>query len=198
VTREELLAELRPHVADARVLAAIAAVPREAFVAPGDHERAWENRALGIDCGQTISQPIVVARMCEALALRPGDRVLDVGTGSGYHAAVLAALGARVTSIEIHAELARAAAGRLPAEVELVVGDGRLGHPPGAPYDAISVAATAEEEVPAALLEQLALRGRLVAPLRERGVERLVLLTRRADGAFARTDLEEVRFVPLV
>jgi protein-L-isoaspartate(D-aspartate) O-methyltransferase len=199
VTREELLEELGRQIADPRVLDAVGAVAREAFVLAQDRDRAWGNHALGIDCGQTISQPIVVARMCEALAVRPGDRVLDVGTGSGYHAAVLAALGARVSSIEIQPELSRRAAQRLGPEVELVVGDGRLGHPPRAPYEAISVAATAEDEVPSALLEQLAPGGRLVAPLRERGIERLVLLTRRADGrGFLREDLEEVRFVPLV
>src|SRR5690348_16686448 len=99
--REALLADLRRHIADPRVLDAIGAVPRDRFVGPGNWARAWENRALGIGCGQTISQPLVVARMCEALALEPGARVLDIGTGSGYHAAVLAALGARVVSIEI-------------------------------------------------------------------------------------------------
>ena len=196
--RERLLDELARHVSDDAVLTAIAAVPRERFVVPSDHGRAWANEALGIDCGQTISQPLVVARMCEVLQIRPGDRVLDVGTGSGYHAAVLARLGAHVTSIEIHPELSRAAAARLPPEVELVVGDGRLGHPAGAPYDAISVAATADDGIPPALLDQLAPGGRLVAPLREGGVERLVLATRTAGGAIARQDLEQVRFVPLV
>lgn len=196
MSRAALLAELRPHIADPRVLEAIAAVPREAFVDPADVDRAYDNRALGIGCGQTISQPLVVARMCELLAVRPGDRVLDVGTGSGYHAAVLVALGARVTSIEIHPELSAAAAARLPG-VELVVGDGRLGHPPGAPYDAISVAATARE-IPPALLEQLTPGGRLVVPLRERRRERLVLVVRGSDGRPHREELEDVRFVPLV
>ncbi|MCW2990872.1 MAG: protein-L-isoaspartate O-methyltransferase, partial [Solirubrobacterales bacterium] len=113
MTREQLLDELRPHVADERVLSALASVPREAFVAAGDRARAWDNVALGIGSGQTISQPLVVARMCQVLAVVPGDRVLDVGTGSGYHAAVLAALGARVTSIELLPERAAAAAPRL-------------------------------------------------------------------------------------
>ena len=195
MSREALLAELRPHVADERVLEAIASVPREDFVQPADLRRAYDNRALGIACGQTISQPLVVARMCEVLAVEPGDRVLEIGTGSGYHAAVLAALGARVTSVEIHAELSAAAAPRLPG-VELVVGDGRLGHPAGSPYDAISVAATAEE-IPRALLAQLAPGGRLVAPLREGGRERLVLVVSE-PGGLRREALEDVRFVPLV
>jgi protein-L-isoaspartate(D-aspartate) O-methyltransferase len=195
--REELLEELRPHIADERVLAAIGAVPRERFVAAKDAERAWNNVALAIGSGQTISQPLVVARMCEVLRVEPGDRVLDVGSGSGYHAAVLAALGARVTSIEIVPELAAAAAARLAGTgVELVVGDGRLGHPPGAPYDAISIAARARE-VPPALLGQLAEGGRLVVPLRRRGRERLVLVTWTLAG-YEHQDLEAVRFVPLV
>lgn len=198
MTREELVAELRPHVADERVLAAIAAVPRERFVATSDSRRAWDNVALPIGSGQTISQPLVVARMCQVLRLEPGDRVLDVGTGSGYHAAVLAALGAHVTSVEIVPGLAAAARARLAdvANVECVIGDGRLGHPAGAPYAAISVAARADE-IPVALLEQLADDGRLVAPVRRRRRERLVLVT-RTPGGFRRRDLEAVRFVPLV
>jgi protein-L-isoaspartate(D-aspartate) O-methyltransferase len=135
--------------------------------------------------------------MCELLRVRPADRVLDVGTGSGYHAAVLAAMGGRVVSIEVHAELSRAAAPLLEG-VELVVGDGRAGHPAGAPYDAICVAATPGRLVPPALLEQLAAGGRLVAPLRSAGTERLVLLTRSADGTLERSEHEAVRFVPLV
>jgi protein-L-isoaspartate(D-aspartate) O-methyltransferase len=198
VNREELLAVLRPHIADDRVLAAMAAVPRERFVDAAHRHRAYANEALSIACGQTISQPIVVARMSEMARIRPGDRALDVGTGSGYQAALLAELGARVTSVEIHPELSRAAAERLGPTVELVVGDGRLGHPPGAPYDAIVVAATADDEIPPALLEQLAPGGRLVAPLRADGVERLVLVERSPEGALERSDLEEVRFVPLV
>lgn len=200
--RDALVAELRPHVADERVLAAIAGVPRELFVPAAERHRAWENSALGIGAGQTISQPLVVARMCELLALRPGERVLEIGTGSGYHAAVLVALGVELVSVERHAELSRAAAAALAAAgvegVELVVGDGRRGHPERAPYDAISVTATAERELPRALLDQLGEGGRLVAPLRAHGAERLVLVTRRADGSLDREELEQVRFVPLV
>jgi protein-L-isoaspartate(D-aspartate) O-methyltransferase len=202
MSREELLAELRPFVADGRVLEALAAVPREVFVAPSDRRRAWENRALGIACGQTISQPLVVARMCEALAVAPGTRALDVGTGSGYHAAVLATLGASVVSVEIVPELSEAAAAHLAAAgiagVRLVVGDGREGFPAEAPYDAICVAATADEEVPAALIDQLAPGGRLVAPVRSHRHERLVVVSRRRDGGLTQVDFDEVRFVPLV
>lgn len=202
MNRERLLRELSGQIRDERVLAAIAAVPRDLFVPPRERRRAWENRALGIGRGQTISQPAVVARMCQALDVQPGHRVLDVGTGSGYHAAVLATLGARVWSIERHRPLSEQAARNLEAAgvegVELLVGDGRRGHPQTAPYHGISVAATAEGGVPGALLEQLDSDGRLVAPVRDADGERLVLIRRRPDGGLERTDLEAVRFVPLL
>ena len=202
MSRERLLRELSRQIRDERVLAAIAAVPRDVFVPPRERRRAWENRALGIGRGQTISQPAVVGRMCEALDVQPGHRVLDVGTGSGYHAAVLAALGARVWSIERHRPLSEQAARNLEAAgiegVELLVGDGRQGHPDAGPYDGISVAATAEGGVPGALVEQLGCDGRLVAPVRDADGERLVLVRRRPDGGFERAELESVRFVPLL
>ncbi len=202
MTAEALVAELRRHVADERVLAAIAAVPRDLFVGSRDRRHAWENRALGIGRGQTISQPLVVARMCQALAVRPGMRVLEVGTGSGYHAAVLAALGALVWSVERHRALSERArhnlAGAGVSGVELIVGDGREGHAAAAPYDGVTVAATADGAVPGALLEQLAPGGRLVAPVRDGDGERLVLVRRREDGTLERADLEPVRFVPLL
>jgi protein-L-isoaspartate(D-aspartate) O-methyltransferase len=193
-----LAARLRRFVADERVLDAIAQVPRDVFVAGPWRWAAWRNRALPIACGQTISQPLVVARMCELLELRPEDRVLDVGTGSGYHAAVLARLVDRVWSIERHAELSQRAAGNLAAagvaNVTVIVGDGRLGYPEAAPYDAINVAASGE--VPVELEEQLAPAGRLVAPVGD-GEQRLTLLRRVEDGV-QRTAFEPVRFVPLV
>jgi protein-L-isoaspartate(D-aspartate) O-methyltransferase len=202
MNRERLLRELSGQIRDERVLAAIAAVPRDLFVPPPERRRAWENRALGIGRGQTISQPTVVARMCQALDVQPGHRVLDVGTGSGYHAAVLATLGARVWSIERHRPLSEQAARNLEAAgiegVELLVGDGRQGHPEEAPYDGISVAATAEGGVPGVLVEQLGSDGRLVAPVRDADGERLVLIRRRPDGGLERADLEAVRFVPLL
>jgi protein-L-isoaspartate(D-aspartate) O-methyltransferase len=198
---ERLLAELRRHVADERVLAAIATVPRDRYVAPERRAEAWENVALPIACGQTISQPLVVARMCELLRLRGDERVLDVGTGSGYHAAVLARLVAHVWSIEVVPELSRAAGEALAADgvenVTLVVGDGSQGLLEHAPYDAVNVAAAVGGgEVPPALVEQLAQGGRLVAPVGD-GEQRLVRIQRTRRGL--RTEAHEgVRFVPLI
>jgi protein-L-isoaspartate(D-aspartate) O-methyltransferase len=195
-----LIAELRPYVADERVLAAIAAVPRERFVPPSERDRAYENSALTIGCGQTISQPLVVARMSELLAPRPGDRVLDVGTGSGYHAAVLARLAGHVWSIERHGRLSRRAARSLRDagidNVTLVVGDGTRGLPDAAPFDAINVAAAGSAEALSELEAQLAPGGRLVAPVSGEQ-QRLVMTTRTAAG-LVRELFEEVRFVPLV
>ena len=197
---DRLVEELRPHIRDERVLAAIAAVPRGLFVPRRLAAAAWENTALPIGSGQTISQPVVVARMCELLELQEGERVLDVGTGSGYHAAVLAQLGAEVWSIEREPQLSRRAALALEAagvrNVHLVVGDGSQGHPPAAPYDAINVGAAAKGEPPAALEQQLAEGGRLVGPVD--GPDQRLMLVRRIPGGFERTRHEPVRFVPLV
>ena len=197
---ERLLARLRPHVSDARVLEAIRAVPRDRFVPPERRAEAWDNVALPIGCGQTISQPLVVARMCELLALTGAERVLDVGTGSGYHAAVLARLCRHVWSVELQPELSRQARESLDAAgvagITLVVADGWWGHPSEAPFDAINVAAAVGREVPSALVDQLAPSGRLVAPV-GRGDQRLTLV-RRAGARFEREAFERVRFVPLV
>jgi protein-L-isoaspartate(D-aspartate) O-methyltransferase len=195
----------RPRVSsgirDRRVLDAVAAVPRELFVPADLRARAAEDAALPIAEGQTISQPTVVARMCELAAPQPGDRVLDVGTGSGYHAAVLAHLAGWVWSIERHEALSRGAARSLAAagvvNVTLLVGDGGLGHEPAAPYDVINVAAAAGRRVPPALEAQLADGGRLVVPVARRGDERLVLVRRLGDR-LERRALDRVRFVPLV
>ena len=198
--RDELLAGLRRRGIDPRVVDAVAAVPRERFVPPSLQDRAWEDGALPIGGGQTISQPTLVAHMVDLLELQPGDRVLDVGTGSGYHAAVLARLAGHVWSVERRPELSAAAQDALHAvgagNVTLAVGDGSEGHVAAAPYDAINVAAAIKGEIPSALLEQLADGGRLLAPVRDRG-ERLVLLRRHGDR-LARSEHGAVRFVPLV
>ncbi len=196
-----LVEQLRPAVADERVLAAVAAVPRERFVAPGQRARAYENVALPIACGQTISQPLVVARMLEVLQLRPEDRVLDIGTGSGYHAALLAALTRHVWTIERHPQLserARQTLGELGVDnVTCVVGDGHDGLPAEAPFDVINVAAATAEPVISRLEEQLGEDGRLVAPVGSSD-QHLILVARPAGAAAVRTRLEPVRFVPLV
>jgi protein-L-isoaspartate(D-aspartate) O-methyltransferase len=208
-----LVAELRQYVADERVLDVIGRVPREAFVPADLREHAYDNTALGIGCGQTISQPLVVARMTELLDLRPQDRVLDVGTGSGYHAAILAALAGHVWSIERHADLSRAAAESLRLagveNVTLVVGDGSRGLPEEAPFDAINVAAAGARGLLETLEEQLAPGGRIVAPLTGRGApafealgvsgrRQRLAVARREDDRVTWRQLEEVRFVPLV
>ena len=197
---DRLVAELREHIADERVLDAVRRVPRDAFVPPELRSEAWDNVPLPIGAGQTISQPLVVARMCELLELRGDEQVLDVGTGSGYHAALLAQLAAHVHSVELHAELSARAARALSwagiANVTLVVGDGSRGLAGHAPFDAINVAAAAGGRVPYALQEQLADGGRLVIPV-EDGDQRLVLLHRTGDRCVA-SELERVRFVPLV
>ncbi len=197
---DRLVEELRGRVADERVLNAIRDVPRDVFVPEGLRRDAWANEPLPIGCGQTISQPLVAARMCELLELDGTERVLDVGTGSGYHAALLARLAAEVYSIELHPELSDRAARALAAAgatVTLAVGDGSRGLPEHAPYDAINVAAAAQRQVPLALIAQLAPGGRLVAPVEERGDQYLALL-REHRGALRTSRLERVRFVPLI
>ena len=200
MSRERLVKELSTHIADRRVLDAIATVPRDLFVPPSLRGEAWANTSLPIGHGQTISQPSVVARMCELLELDGDEHVLDVGTGSGYHAAVLAQLARDVVSIERHAALSRAAAETLAAagigNVELVVGDGSRGYPDRAPYDAINVAAGSRHGVPDALVEQLADGGRLVLP-RDGGRQRLTLVRRERDR-YRQEPHDAVRFVPLV
>jgi protein-L-isoaspartate(D-aspartate) O-methyltransferase len=196
----ELAQILRPAIGDERVLAAIASVPRERFVPKREQERAYANVALPIGAGQTISQPLVVARMLEILALNATDRVLDVGTGSGYHAALLALLADHVWTIERHDELSARARRAIAAlgidNVEFLVGDGWNGAADHAPNDAINVAAATGDEVPAALELQLADGGRLVAPVGT--AEQHLIVTRRSGDRFERVRMEPVRFVPLV
>jgi protein-L-isoaspartate(D-aspartate) O-methyltransferase len=191
---------LRPQVGDERVLAAIASIPRERFVPAEQRGRAYENVALPIGSGQTISQPLVVARMLEMLELKPTDRALDVGTGSGYHAALLSLLVGHVWTIERHRELS-AQAERVVRElgidnITFVVGDGSKGLESEAPFDAINVAAATGDSLPEALERQLADEGRLVAPVGS-ATQRL-MLTRRTGRRLVRRRLEPVQFVPLV
>ena len=187
-------------IEDERVLAAMAAVPREAFVPAALRSRAYADSALPIGEGQTISQPWIVAAICQALALRGRERVLEVGTGSGYSAAVLARLAATVISVERHRPLADAAVATLAglgvANVTVTVADGSRGLPEGAPYDAIAVHAAAPAPPPA-LVAQLAEGGRLVVPIANGEVEMLTLLRRRGERLEAE-ELGPCRFVPLI
>lgn len=197
-----LLTDLRQQgIHDERVLAAMAAVPRASFVPPAERAQAWANIALPIGEGQTISQPYVVAIMAQALAPRPEERVLEIGAGSGYGAAVLAQLAGEVITVERSPALAEAARARLTAlgytNVLVYVGDGTLGWPPGAPYDAISVTAGGPH-VPPALLDQIhPRRGRLVMPVGDVEGQELVLIHLH-EGELQTHNLGPVRFVPLI
>ena len=190
----------RRGIPDERVLAAMSRVPREQFVPDSVRAYAYADDALPIGQGQTISQPFVVATICSLLALDGFERVLDVGTGSGYQAAVLAELVPEVVTIERIQELAETARAALAAagyrNVEVRVGDGSLGVPERAPFDAIAVAA-ATPTVPQALYEQLAEGGRIVVPRGSRDGQELVLVVRTAGGPIERAVLP-VRFVPLL
>jgi protein-L-isoaspartate(D-aspartate) O-methyltransferase len=190
----------RRGISDERVLAAMARVPREEFVPEAIAERAYDDAALPIGEGQTISQPYIVAAMCELLALDGSEHVLDVGTGSGYAAAVLDELATSVVSVERVPSLAaraRAALDRTGHErVEVLLADGTLGVPDRAPFDAISVAA-ATAQIPAALYEQLAVRGRMVLPRGGHGGQRLVRVVKTPLGAVETASIA-CRFVPLV
>jgi protein-L-isoaspartate(D-aspartate) O-methyltransferase len=188
-------------VIDERVLDAMERVPRHDFVPERLRDRAYDDAALPIGSGQTISQPYMVARICEALSLHAGERVLDVGTGSGYQAAVLAELAGEVHTIERLPELAEAA--RAPPReagygdrVHVHIGDGTLGLPEQAPFDAIAVAAAAPE-LPASLYEQLEPRGRLVVPVGKRHGQQLQLIVRSPEGPAVVRSVS-CRFVPLL
>ena len=188
-------------VRDPRVLAALAEVPREAFLPPELADAAYDDRPLPIEAGQTISQPYIVAVMTEALALGPGDTALEIGTGSGYAAAVLARVAKQVYTIERHAELAELARERLArlgyANVAVRVGDGTLGWSEHAPFDAIVVAAGGPD-LPRALLDQLAIGGRLVMPVGSGRGQELVRVTRVGADEYRREELGAVQFVPLI
>ncbi|MBI2777488.1 MAG: protein-L-isoaspartate(D-aspartate) O-methyltransferase [Chloroflexi bacterium] len=202
--REMVETQLRRRgIADERVLAAMAELPREAFMAEmaGGGPAAYRDAAAPIDEGQTISQPYIVARMTELLRVAPGDRVLEIGTGSGYQAAVLARLGVRVHSIERFASLASSARERLAAlgieGVEIEIGDGSRGHPGGAPWDGIIVTAAAPS-VPASLREQLEIGAHLVIPVGRRGTQALLVVERRGPADWIERSDGPVVFVPLV
>lgn len=199
-SRTALLAELALEVSDPRVLNAIARVPRERFVPPELRLHAYENRPLPIGHGQTISQPLIVALMTQALDLRGDEKVLEVGTGSGYQAALLSRLAAHVVTVERVPELARHAERVLAdlgyANVEVHVAGETLGWPEGAPYDAIIVTAGAPR-VPHELVEQMRIGGRMAVPVGSRDLQELVQVVRSPEGPVI-INLGPCRFVPLV
>jgi protein-L-isoaspartate(D-aspartate) O-methyltransferase len=200
--RRRMVEQLRGReISDPAVLAAVAAVPRHLFVPEEERGKAYADQALPIGSGQTISQPYIVALMTSLLGIKPGARVLEVGTGSGYQAAVLSHLAGEVYTIEILRPLADGARRTLTdlgyRNVRFRVGDGFQGWPEAAPFDAIVVTA-APPSVPAPLLAQLKTGGRLVIPVGGRdALQNLLVFTRRADGGFDRASVLPVRFVPM-
>lgn len=186
-------------IADPAVLAAMRKVPRHAFIPASGQSDAYDDHPVPIGAGQTISQPYIVAFMSEALQVRPGHKVLEVGTGSGYQAAVLAELGAEVYTIEIIEALGRSAAGTLESlgyrGVHVRVGDGYQGWPEAAPFDRIIVTA-APDHVPQPLVDQLAVGGRMIIPVGGQTIQHLTVLTRDATGVRAEQVLP-VLFVPM-
>jgi len=192
----------RRGISEPHILEAFLGVPREQFVSRANANAAYGDHPLPIEAGQTISQPYIVALMIEAAGVRPGDRVLEVGSGSGYAAAVMSRIAASVVGIERQPELAGVARGRLKRlgydNVDIVEGDGTRGWPDGAPYDAI-LAAASGSHVPQPLIDQLAPGGSLVMPIGNPGwVQKLVRIRKAEDGSLQQSDLGEVRFVPLI
>ena len=198
--RTALLAEIATETKDPRVIDALSRVPRERFMPEDLREFAYENRPLPIAYGQTISQPLIVGMMTEALMLKGDERVLEIGTGSGYQAAVLSLLAAHVVSVERIAPLAERASAILRElgyeNVEVHVAGEEIGWPEGAPYDGIIVTA-ASPDVPLSLLRQLATGGRLVIPVGSRELQELVRIEKTPGGA-KRQNLGPCRFVPLL
>lgn len=189
-------------IRDPYILDAMRGVPREAFVEPGFEKFAYEDGPLPIGEGQTVSQPYIVALMIEAAELKPGCRVLEVGAGSGYAAAVMSRIAEHVHAIERHSKLGEAARRRFAKlgydNIELRIGDGTKGWPEAAPFDAILVAAGGPD-APKALKDQLAIGGRLVIPIGdETRDQRLLKITRASATTFEQEDLGGVRFVPLI
>ena len=191
----------RRAVRDVRVLDAMGSVPREVFVTAGMEGLAYEDNPLPIGEGQTLSQPYIVAAMAEAARLDPADRVLEVGAGSGYAAAVFSRLAGQIFAVERHTRLTEAARERCGAlgylNVTFKTGDGSVGWPEAAPFDAILVAAGMPKP-PEALKQQLKMGGRLIVPVGEMDEQRLIRITRTAEEAFEEDDLGGVRFVPLI
>ncbi len=191
----------RRDIVDPAVLAAFEVVPREAFVGPENARWAYEDSPLAIGFGQTISQPYVVAMTAQALRLQGHEKVLEIGTGSGYAAAILGQIAREVHTVERIAELAAIAAERLARlgyhNVHVHHGDGTLGWPDAAPYEAIAVAAGAPRPPPT-LLQQLTIGGRIVLPHGDASSQRLVRITRQDERTFVEENLGEVRFVPLL
>ncbi|MFL6262006.1 MAG: protein-L-isoaspartate(D-aspartate) O-methyltransferase [Thermoanaerobaculia bacterium] len=200
--RHQMVERIRGRgVTDAAVLAALEAVPRHLFVPPADRAKAYEDRPLPIGDGQTISQPYMVALMTSLLELRPGERVLEVGTGSGYQAAILSRVAAEVYTIEIRKPFAERARRTLDAlgyrNIQIRAGDGFQGWRDAAPFDGIIVTA-APPSVPDPLLRQLKTGGRLVIPVGDRNsLQSLLVLTKRRDGGFERSNVMPVFFVPM-
>jgi protein-L-isoaspartate(D-aspartate) O-methyltransferase len=191
----------RRGIMDPAVLRAMEEVPRDKFVMPAHVHLAYLDRALPIECGQVISQPYLVAYMTEQLEVRPEHHVLEIGTGSGYQAAILSRLAAKVTSIERYCTLADAARIRLKAlkydNVEIIIGDGRAGVADRAPFDRIIVTAAAIT-VPPALMDQLAVGGIMVLPLGPHEEHQRLVKIVRTERGIERTELLDVRFVPLL
>jgi protein-L-isoaspartate(D-aspartate) O-methyltransferase len=192
----------RRGISDERVLDAFLKVPREAFVGEDQAAQAYGDHPLPIQAGQTISQPYIVAMMVAAAEIGPGDKVLEVGAGSGYAAAVMSRIARQVIAIERHRELAEAAAHRLAAlgygNIRIIEGDGTRGWPAEAPFDAI-LAAASGSHVPHSLADQLVPGGHLVMPIGDpAAIQQLVKLTKAADGSLDQSDLGPVRFVPLI
>ena len=192
----------RRGITEPHILDAFRAVPREAFIGGNNVHLAYGDHPLPIEAGQTISQPYIVALMIQAASIKPGDRVLEIGAGSGYAAAVMSRIADKVIGIERQHQLVDIARERLQrlgyANVEIVEGDGTKGWPAAAPYDAI-LAAASGSHVPQPLTEQLAPGGCIVMPLGDPGwVQQLVKVTKAADGTFSQENLGGVRFVPLI
>ncbi len=206
--KARLFDELRQAgITDDMTLKAMEAVPREAFILPEMHHRAWENTALAIHCGQTISQPYIVGAMTQALELTDRDKVLEIGTGCGYQAAVLAKIARRVYTIERHRPLHESALQRFHdlhiRNITAICADGMKGWPKingieQAPFDKIIVTAAARDKPPAALLDQLKIGGKMVIPVGGPGEQSLMQYTKMADDTWSVQNLMPVRFVPLL